>query len=123
MLCLPANANLCYAALWLGLELVLLVLCELILSLPAGLCELILCLPYLVLLLFLFLCCWLCSCVVRHDLANILGVLADVAMVSSPLVGRGYHSASMIGNQSTDRVSLSGQRCQPINRSSFSPGH
>jgi hypothetical protein len=106
----------------LGLELVLLVLCELVISLPAGLCELVLSLPYLVLLLFLFLCCCLCSCAVRRDLADVLGVLADVAMVSSPLVGRGYHSASMVGNQSTGRVSLPGQRCQPINRSSFSPG-
>jgi hypothetical protein len=86
-----------------------------LISLPAGLCELILSLPYLVLLLFLFLCCCLCSYVVCRD-------LADVAMVSSPLVGRGYHSASMVGNQSTGRVSLPGQRCQPINRSSFSPG-
>jgi hypothetical protein len=55
MLCLPTNANQCYAALLLGLELVLLVLCELVLSLPAGLCELVLSLPYLILLLFLFL--------------------------------------------------------------------
>jgi hypothetical protein len=90
-------------------------------NLPAGLCELVLSLPYLVLLLFLFLCCCLCSCAVHRDLADILGVLAGVAMVSSPLVGRGYHSASMVGNQ-IDRVSLPGQRCQPINRSSFSPG-
>jgi hypothetical protein len=105
----------------LGLELVLLVLCELVLSLPAGLCELVLSLPYLVLLLFLFLCCCLCSCAVRRDLADVLGVLADVAMISSPLVG-GYHSASMVGNQSTGRVSLPGQRCQPIIRSSFYPG-
>jgi hypothetical protein len=64
----------------------------------------------------------LCSCAVRRDLADVLGVLADVAMVSSPLVGRGYHSASIVGNQSTGRVSLPGQRCQLINRSSFSPG-
>jgi hypothetical protein len=42
-------------------------------------------------------------------------------MVSSPLGGRGYHSASNVGNQSTGRVSLPGQRCQPINRSIFSP--
>jgi hypothetical protein len=108
MLCLPANANLCYVALWLGLELLLLVLCELVLSLPTGLCELVLSLPYLVLLLFLFLCCCLCSCAVRRDLADVLGVLADVAMVSSPMVGKGYHSASMVGNQSTGRVSLPG---------------
>jgi hypothetical protein len=43
-------------------------------------------------------------------------------MVFSPLVGRGYHSTSMVGNQSTGRVSLPRQRCQPINQSSFSPG-
>jgi hypothetical protein len=90
-------------------------------NLPAGLCELVLSLSYLVLLLFLFLCCYLCSCAVRPDFADVLGVLADVAMVSSPLVGRGYHSASMVGNQSIGRVSLSGQCCQPINQSSFSP--
>jgi hypothetical protein len=55
---------------------------------------------------FVFLCGSLCSCVVRHVLADVrrvladvLRVLADVAMVSSPLVGRGYHSASMGGNQ------------------------
>jgi hypothetical protein len=64
------------------------------------------------------LCCSLCSCAFRR----VLAVLADVAMVSSPLVERGYHSASMVGNQSTGRVSLPGQRCQPINRSSFSLG-
>jgi hypothetical protein len=73
-------------------------------NLPTGLCELVITLPYLVLLLFMFLC----SCAVRHDLSDVLGVLADVAMVSSPLVGRGYHSASMVGNQSTGRVSLLG---------------
>jgi hypothetical protein len=96
--------------------------CRSYVNLPAGLCELVLSLPYLVLLLFLFLCCCLCSCAVHRDLADVLGVLADVAMVSSPLVGRGYHSASMVGNQSTGRVSLLDQRCQPINRSNFSPG-
>jgi hypothetical protein len=52
-------------------------------------------------LLFVFLCCSSCSCVVRRVLADVLGVLADVAMVSSPLIGRGYHSVSMVGNQST----------------------
>jgi hypothetical protein len=50
-------------------------------------------------LLFVFLCCSFCSCVVRRVLADVLRVLADVTMVSSPLVGRGYHSATMIGNQ------------------------
>jgi hypothetical protein len=99
-LCLSANANLCYAAPWLGLELVLLVLYELVLSLPAGLCELVLSLPYVVLLLFLFLCCCLCSYAVHRDLADVFGVLTDVAMVSSPLVERGYHSASIMHNQS-----------------------
>jgi ABC-type polysaccharide/polyol phosphate export permease len=70
----------------LSLELVLLVLRELVLSLPAGLCELVLSLPYLVLQLFLFLCCCLCSCAVRRDLGDVFGVLADVAMVSSPRI-------------------------------------
>jgi hypothetical protein len=69
-------------------------------------------------LLFLSLCCCLCSCAVHRVLSDVLVVLANVAMVSSPLVGRGYYSASMVGNQSTGRVSLPGQRCQPINRSS-----
>jgi hypothetical protein len=73
-------------------------------------------------LLLVFVCGSLCYCAVRRDLADVLGVLADVAMVSSPLVKRGYNSASMVGNQSIGRVSLPGQRYQPINRSSFSPG-
>jgi hypothetical protein len=50
-------------------------------------------------LLFVFLCGSLCSCAVRRVLADVLRVLADVAIVSLPLVGRGYHSASMGGNQ------------------------
>jgi hypothetical protein len=62
-------------------------------------------------LLLLFVCGSLCSCAVRHDLADVLRVLADIAMVSSPLVGKGYHSASMVDNQSTGRVSLPGQCC------------
>jgi hypothetical protein len=61
-----------------------------------------------------------CSCAVCHDLADVLGVLADVAMVSSPLVGRGYHSASMVGNQSTGRVSLPSAANQSTGRVSLS---
>jgi hypothetical protein len=54
----------------------------------------------------MFLCGSLCFCAVRHVLADVLRVLANVAMVSSLLVGRVYHSASMVSNQSTGRVSL-----------------
>jgi hypothetical protein len=69
----------------------------------------------------MFMCGSLCSCAVRRDLADILCVLADVAMVSSPLLGRGYQyqwlatnqpveflSRGSAANQSTGRVSLPG---------------
>jgi hypothetical protein len=48
------------------------------------------------------------SPVVRRVLADVLHVLnahpvLDVAMVSSPHIGRGYHRASMVDNQTHTR--------------------
>jgi hypothetical protein len=61
--------------------------------------------------------------VVRRVLAAVLRVLnahpvLDVAMVSSPQVGRGYHTTSMVDNQTHTEVGSSALRMlsQPTNQ-------
>jgi hypothetical protein len=55
---------------------------------------------------------------VLRVLRDVLHVLADVAMISSPQVGKGYHSASKVDNQTHTKVSSSALKAlaQPTNQ-------